>query len=147
MRSPASAPVLALTLGVGAMGHPGPADATPGDAARVVALVNSFRHTEGLATLRPFADLADDAQAYARQMAREGRLFLIRDLKAVMPTAVVIAHYASVADSAGRVQSLATASGPVRSQILGDYDYLGVGAVRDAQHRVFVSVLLAKLAP
>jgi hypothetical protein len=136
---------LALALGIGTVARPADVEAAPGDAARVIALINGLRRAEGLPSLRPLADLADDARAHARRMARAGRLFPMPDLGAVAPGAAVIGHYAGMAAGPGQIHALAAASEPFRDQMLGDYDHVGVGAVRDAKRRIFVSVLLGKL--
>jgi hypothetical protein len=122
-----------------------PAIAAP--AGQFISKINSSRASAGLGPLESYWDLTDDARSHSNLMAERGEIFHSSTLSSV--TSV----WESLGENVGvglDVDSLHTAfmnSPGHRGNILGDYNYVGVGVTESADGFLWVTVIFMKAAP
>ena len=125
-----------------------PIAASPGDEAQFVSLINQSRAAAGLDALTGFADLTDDARVHTADMIAAGQVF--------HSTAAQLGSYASgwslLGENVGMGPNPALLhqafmnSESHRTNILGDYDLVAVGADRSADGVMFVTVVFMRTA-
>jgi len=110
--------------------------------AELLRLTNASRAAEGLAPLLPYWDLQDDARAQVARMMASGGLFHNADLASVTATTWTrLDENVGVGGSAASLQPAFMASPGHRANVLGAYDYVGVGADRGPSGRLWVAVV------
>ena len=128
---------------------PGPARADePNQLERqLLSLVNSARETAGLPPLRPHADLTRAARVQTLRMAIAGGLFHTEGprLQEVTPWWTRLAENVGMGPTAERIHATFLASPSHAANMLGDFNYVGVGAGRDSDDRLFVTVIFARI--
>ena len=132
-----------------------PAAANAEDEARLFELTNQSRVQNGLGALAYDPAAVGVARAWAAELARSGQLRHNPNLVANVD-AYVTAEWTRVgenvgyAGSADQVQQAYMNSPAHRANILGDYNRVGIGAVRDGSGRLWTTVVFVKgpsLAP
>ncbi len=121
-----------------------PAPAFAGTEGRLVARMNAERSARGLAPLRVYGDLVGDARAHSRRMMEEGRLFHNGNLGAVTTGWEALGENVGVGPSVDAIHEAFMASSSHRRNILGDFNYVGVGVVQEAEDKFWVTVIFMK---
>jgi uncharacterized protein YkwD len=122
-----------------------PAMASP--AGQFISKINASRSANGLPPVEGYWDLADDARAHSNLMADRQELFHSSNL------GTVTSGWQNLGENVGvglDVSSLHTAfmnSSGHRRNILGDFNYVGVGVTVDDAGFMWVTVIFMKAAP
>ncbi len=134
--------ILALTAA------PLPAAATPTDEAEFVSLINQSRAAAGLSALTVFADLTDDARIHTADMIGAGRVFHSTNaqLGSYATGWSLLGENVGMGPNPALLHQAFMNSESHRSNILGDYDLVGVGADRSADGVMFVTVVFMRTA-
>lgn len=94
---------------------------------RIAELVNQSRRAHGRGALALHRQLTDKAQAWAERMAREGRLSHSHLPSGVPPGWQALAENVGTGSSIAGVHQAFMGSGGHRSNILGNYNFIGTG--------------------
>ncbi len=135
--------VFIVTVMIAAMAIP----ALAGPEGTLVSKINSSRAANGLAPLETYWDLTDDARAQSARMMDRGEIFHNPSLSSV--TGV----WQSLGENVGMgvdISALHTAfmnSAAHRGNILGNYNYVGVGVKTDGAGVNWVTVIFMRAAP
>ena len=126
-----------------------PAGADPADEARLFELTNAARAANGLAAFAYDPAATGVARAWAQELARSGQLRhnpnLVADVDAYVTRSWTrVGENVGYAGSVDQVQTAYLNSAAHRANILGDYNRVGVGAVRDASGRLWTTVVFIK---
>lgn len=123
-----------LALSTGARGAISGAEST------LVDLTNGARGANGKAPVREYWDLSDDARAHSEAMRSRGEVFHNPDLGSATTGWSALAENVGVGANAEGVFNAFMGSPDNRANILGDYDYVGVG-VADDNGKVWVTMI------
>lgn len=144
---------LAITVALAALGAfvPRASAATstvdaPADEAQLVDLTNEARRAAGLPTLTPDAAAASVARNWARAMVANGGIRHNPDLVVHVDRYVTtewtrIGENVGAGGSAQAIQDAFMASRTHRANVLGEFNRIGVGAVRDGNGRLWLTVV------
>lgn len=127
-----------LTLGILAA----PAAAAPEDS--FVSKINASRAANGLAPLEVYWDLADDAEAHSKVMKAESDLHHNPELAHVTSGWSALAENVGVGPDVPRLHDAFMESSGHRKNILGNYNYVGVGVVRESETKIWVTVVFMR---
>ena len=119
---------------------PAHADAEAG----FVAQINAERAAQGLAPLQVYWDLVDDARAHSQRMAADGTIFHNPNLAAVCSAWQALGENVGVGASVDSLHQAFMSSPAHRGNILGDYNYVGVGVVQEGADRLWVTVVFMR---
>ena len=133
--------VALMSLGLGI------APALAGPAGTFVSKINSERSARGLAPLEVYWDLTDDARAHAKRMMDKDDLYHNPNLASVTTGWSKLAENIGVGPDAGRLHDAFMDSSGHRKNILGDYNYVGVGVAEEPSGKLWVSVVFMKGPP
>lgn len=137
-------PVL-LLVAVALTGLPGAAAlADPGAEGGFVQLINQERTGRGLAPLAAYWNLTDDARAHSNKMAFAGDIWHNPDLAGVTSGWYALAENVGMGPTVPVLHEAFMESSPHRANILGDYNYLGVGVTVDDNGTIFVTVVFMR---
>jgi uncharacterized protein YkwD len=114
---------------------------------QVLALANAARESLGRPPLQLHADLVRAARVQTVRMARAGGLFHTENasLQAITPSWTRLAENVGMGASVERIHATFLASPSHAANLLGDFNCVGVGAGRDPEGRLFVTVIFAKI--
>ena len=101
--------------------------------------VNSARKSAGKAPVESYWDLRDDARRHAQKMAKEQRIFDKSGLGGVTSGWKSLAQVNGVGPDTASLFDLFMNS--YRSVILGSYNYVGIGSVKDDNGILWVSMI------
>ncbi len=133
----------ALTLSILALGlTAAPAVAAPED--NVLAKINATRAANGLAPLEVYWDLTDDAEAHSKAMKAAGELYHNPNLAHVTSGWSALAENVGVGPDVARLHEAFMDSPGHRKNILGNYNYVGVGVVRQTETKIWVTVVFMR---
>lgn len=136
---------LAATLGVvvALLGSASAALASPTEEAEFVALINQSRAEAGLAPLTSYEDLADDARRHTADMIDAGTIFhsTSAQLSSYTTGWSLLGENVGMGPNPSLLHVAFMNSPTHRSNILGPYDRVGVGAERSPNGTLFVTVL------
>ncbi|MEE8458119.1 MAG: CAP domain-containing protein [Acidimicrobiia bacterium] len=135
--------VLAVTIMVMGMAIP----AFAGPEGTLVAKINSSRAASGLAPLETYWDLTDDARAHSARMMDRGEIYHNTSLSSVTGVWQKLGENVGMGVDLNSLHSAFMASSSHRGNILGDYNYVGVGVKADAAGVNWVTVVFMKAAP
>lgn len=111
-------------------------------------LTNGARAASRLAPLAADARLADQARNHSEQMAAARTLFHTSDLAGTFRAAAIgwsrVGENVAVAGTVDEAQRLFMSSAAHRSNILGDYNTVGLGVARGRDGRLYITELFAK---
>ncbi|MDJ0960585.1 MAG: CAP domain-containing protein [Acidimicrobiia bacterium] len=130
--------IATFTLGVAAA----PALAAPEDA--FVSKINATRSANGLAPLEVYWDLADDAEAHSAAMKAASDLYHNPNLGSVTSGWSALAENVGVGPDVARLHTAFMESPGHRKNILGNYNYVGVGVVRESDTKIWVTVVFMR---
>ena len=111
--------LLSVSLGV--------APATAGAESQLVNKINNARKANGKALLQVYWDLTDDARSHSKKMRDQGKLFHNPNLANVTSGWKALGENVGVGPDIDSLFDAFMASGAHRSNILGGYNYVGVG--------------------
>ncbi|MEZ5176516.1 MAG: CAP domain-containing protein [Acidimicrobiia bacterium] len=121
--------------------------AVAGSAGQFLSKINASRSAAGLAPLEGYWDLADDARAHSNLMADRGELFHSSNLGSVTTGWERLGENVGVGLDVASLHDAFMASSGHRKNILGDYNYAGVGVTVDDEGFMWVTVIFMKAAP
>jgi hypothetical protein len=133
-------PLVLAALAVGLV--VAPAAAAPEDS--FVSKINSERSSRGLAPLEVYWDLVDDAEAHSKAMKSEDELFHNPNLGSVTSGWSALAENVGVGADVDRLHEAFMDSDGHRKNILGDYNYVGVGVVTESDLKMWVTVVFMR---
>ncbi len=112
----------------------------------VLAKINAERTGRGLPALGSHWDLVDDAEAHSHRMMDGDNLHHNPNLGSVTTDWLALGENVGVGPSVDSIHNAFMNSSPHRANILGDYTHVGVGAVRESESRLWVTVVFMKAA-
>jgi hypothetical protein len=110
----------------------GVADAASPAETSLLDMVNGARAAHGKAPLAWYWDLADDAKSHSAAMMSAGQIYHNPDLGSVTTGWTVLAENVGVSGDAEGVFDAFMDSPTHRANILGDFEYIGIGAAESA---------------
>ncbi|MCH7667721.1 MAG: CAP domain-containing protein [Acidobacteria bacterium] len=116
--------------------------AGPGEGS-FVASMNAERAARGLAPLEVYWDLRDDARSQSVAMQAQDKLYHNGSLSSVTSGWIALGENVGVGPDFAAIQAAFMNSASHRKNILGDYNYLGVGTVQ-ADGKMWVTVVFMK---
>jgi|GEM_PF-1950056 len=121
--------------------------ASAGPAGQFISKINASRAANGLAPLEGYWDLADNARSHSNLMADRQELFHSSSLGSVTSGWDRLGENVGVGlDVSGLHQGFMNSSSH-RRNILGDFNYAGVGVTVDDAGFMWVTVIFMKAAP
>ena len=120
-----------------------PASAANGEGS-FVSKMNAERSARGLAPLEVYWDLVDDARAHSATMASEDRLHHNPNLGGVTSGWQGLGENVGVGPSVSSLHDAFMASSGHRANILGDFNYVGVGVVKESDTKIWVTVVFMR---
>lgn len=109
--------------------------------------INNSRASAGLAPLERYGGITDDARAQAERMRAEQRVFHNPNLAGSTNVWQGLGENVGVGMEAGELHDAFMASSGHRANILGDFNYVGIGAATDENGLLWVSVIFMRAAP
>lgn len=109
-----------------------------------VAEMNAARATQGLAPVQVYWDLVDDARAHSQRMMDGGNIYHNPDLASVCSAWQALGENVGVGGSVSSLHQAFLASPAHRGNILGDYNYVGVGVVQESADKMWVTVVFMR---
>ena len=122
--------------------------AAASSAGSFVSKINSSRAAAGLAPVESYWDLSDNARSHSNLMADRGELFHSSNLGSVTTGWERLGENVGVGpDDVSAMHTAFMSSSAHRKNILGDFNYVGVGVTIDAEGFLWVTVIFMKAAP
>ena len=135
--------VMAVTVMVMGMAIP----AIAGPEGTLVSKINSSRAANGLAPLETYWDLTDDARAHSSRMMDRGEIYHNPSLGSVTGVWQKLGENVGMGVDLNALHGAFMNSSSHRGNILGDYNYVGVGVKTDPAGVNWVTVVFMKAAP
>ena len=135
--------VAAVAIAVAATAIP----AQAGSEGTLLARINASRAAAGKPPVEVYWDLADDARAHTNAMVAAGSVFHNPSLASVTGVWQALGENVGVGLDANTLHDAFMASSGHRANILGDYNYVGIGAALDADGFLWATVVFMKAAP
>ncbi len=110
----------------------------------MASLINSERSSRGLNTLEVYWDLTDDARAWTAQMIADGQISHNPNLAGVTSGWSSLGENVGVGPNVDRLHRAFMDSSGHRANILGDFNYVGVGADRAPDGNLYITVVFMK---
>lgn len=110
----------------------------------LLAKLNAERTSRGLSGLSSHWDLVDDAEAHSNRMMEADDLHHNPNLGNVTTGWVSLGENVGVGPSVNSLHSSFMNSSGHRSNILGDFTHVGIGAVRESENKLWVTVVFMK---
>lgn len=124
--------------------------ATPalaGAESQFVSKINASRAAAGKAPLEVYWDLTDDARAQSARMAAKGEIFHNAALSSSTGVWMALGENVGVGKDVSSLHSAFMKSSAHRANILGNYNYIGVGVTTDANGLMWVTMIFMRAAP
>jgi hypothetical protein len=109
-----------------------------------VSKINASRVAAGLAPLEVYWDLTDDARAQSASMAAKGEIFHNPNLASVTGVWSALGENVGVGPDVSSLHAAFMASAGHRANILGDYNYIGVGVTVDENGLVWATMVFMR---
>lgn len=122
-----------------------PAMASP--AGTFFSRINNSRANAGLPPVERYWDLTDDARAHTDAMIEAGGIFHSSNLSSVTGVWEALGENVGVGGDANSLHDAFMASSGHRANILGNYNYVGIGAKVDEDGLLWVTVIFMRAAP
>ncbi len=119
---------------------------SPSDEARFVDLMNASRRAAGLAPLTVDPDLVPDARRHTAEMIERGDIFHSSSAELAGATSgwTLLGENVGMGPNPDILHQAFMSSASHRANILGAFNYVGVGADRAADGTLFVTVIFAQ---
>lgn len=114
------------------------------DESSMASLINSERTSRGLNALEVYWDLTDDARTWTAQMIADGQISHNPNLAAVTSGWSSLGENVGVGPNVDRLHRAFMDSSGHRANILGDFNYVGVGADRAPDGNLYITVVFMK---
>lgn len=121
--------------------------AMAGPAGQFISKINSSRAAAGLAPVESYWDLADNARSHSNLMADRQELFHSNNLGSVTSGWQNLGENVGVNLDVAGMHSAFMNSSSHRANILGDYNYVGVGVTVDDAGFMWATIIFMKAAP
>lgn len=108
--------------------------------------INQERGSRGLPALASHWDLVDDAEAHSQAMMAADNLHHNPNLGSVTTGWVLLGENVGVGPSVSSIHTAFMNSPPHRGNVLGDFTHVGIGAVRESENRLWITVVFMKAA-
>ncbi len=131
--------VVSLILGLMA-----PAAAAASHESELLALMNAERATNGLAPVSMHSDLTDDALAWSQHLMAQGELSHNPHLSSATSDWDRLGENVGLGPTTDSLHKAFMNSASHRSNILGDYDYVGIAVVAEKPTKLWVTVVFMK---
>ena len=118
-----------------------------GPAGQFVGKINASRAAAGLSPVESYWDLSDDARRHSDLMADRGEIFHSSNLGSVTTGWEKLGENVGVGLDVDSLHAAFMDSSSHRGNILGDYNYVGVGVTIDGDGFMWVTVVFMKAAP
>ena len=132
--------ILAVSVMVSGMAIP----AFAGPEGTLISRINSSRSANGLAPLETYWDLTDDARAHSAAMLDRGEIYHSPSLGSVTSVWHALGENVGVGLDLNAMHDAFMNSSSHRSNILGDYNYVGVGVKTDDAGNSWVTVIFMR---
>lgn len=106
--------------------------------------INEERGSRGLPALASHWDLVDDAEAHSEVMMASNSLHHNPNLGSVTTGWVSLGENVGVGPSVSSIHTAFMNSPPHRGNVLGDFSHVGIGAVRESENRLWITVVFMK---
>ncbi len=130
-----------LLLAVTVLGFASLASAASGDESSMVSLINAERTARGLNTLDVYWDLVDDARAWTGSMIGDGYISHNPNLASVTTGWSTLGENVGVGPNADRLHRAFMESPGHLANIVGNYNYIGIGADRSPDGNLYITVV------
>jgi hypothetical protein len=137
--------IIVMAVSVMFMGMAIPAFAGP--EGTLAGKINSSRSSAGLAPLEAYWDLTDDARAHSARMMDKGSIYHNPALGSVTGVWQKLGENVGMGVDLGAMHTAFMNSSGHRANILGDYNYVGVGVKTDSAGVHWVTVVFMKADP
>jgi uncharacterized protein YkwD len=137
--------VMLLALSIMVVGLAVPVQAGP--EGTLFSRINSSRSANGLAPLETYWDLTDDARAHSARMMDRGSIYHNPSLGSVTSVWQALGENVGMGIDLNAMHDAFMNSPGHRANILGDYNYVGVGVKTDASGVSWVTVVFMRAAP
>lgn len=121
--------------------------AVASSAGQFISKINASRSANGLPPLEGYWDLADNARSHSNLMADRQELFHSSNLGSVTSGWERLGENVGVGPDVSSLHQAFMNSSGHRRNILGDYNYVGVGVTVDDSGMLWVTVIFMKAAP
>ncbi len=130
-----------LLLAVAVVGFAGLASASSTDESSMVSLINAERTARGMNTLEVYWDLVDDARVWTASMISDGYISHSPNLANVTTGWSTLGENVGVGPNVDRLHRAFMDSPGHRDNILGNYNYIGIGADRSPDGNLYITVV------
>jgi hypothetical protein len=130
-----------LLLAVSVVGFTGLAGASSTDESSMVSLINSERAAQGLGSLDVYWDLVDDARVWTASMISDGYISHNPNLAGVTTGWSTLGENVGVGPNVDRLHRAFMDSPGHKANILGNYNYIGIGADRSPDGNLYITVV------
>jgi len=137
--------IMVLAVAVMVFGMAIPAFAGP--EGTLVSKINSSRAANGLAPLETYWDLTDDARVHSSRMLDKGEIYHSSSLGSVTGVWDALGENVGMGVDLNGLHSAFMNSSGHRANILGNYNYVGVGVKTDDNGVHWVTVIFMRAAP
>ncbi len=121
--------------------------AQAGPSGTLLSRINASRAAAGKAPLETYWDLTDDANAHTNRMVSEGRVYHNPSLSSVTGVWQALGENVGVGLDANQLHDEFMASSGHRANILGDYNYVGIGTAVDESGLIWATVIFMRADP
>lgn len=115
-----------------------------GPAGTFLSKINAERSARGLAPLEVYWDLEDDARAHSQRMMNQDNLHHNPNLGGVTTGWQALAENVGVGPSVDSLHQAFMDSSGHRQNILGNFNYVGVGVVSESETKMWVTVVFMR---
>jgi uncharacterized protein YkwD len=118
-----------------------------GSEGTLLSRINSSRSSAGLPPVETYWDLTDDARAHSGRMMSKGSIYHNPSLSSVTSVWQALGENVGVGFDLNRLHDGFMNSSGHRRNILGDYNYVGIGVKTDDDGAYWVTVIFMRAAP
>jgi hypothetical protein len=136
--------IIVVALVVMTVGLALPAQA--GTEGEFLSKINASRSAAGLPPVSVHSDLVPDARAHSAQMTAAGEIYHTSPLSAVATGWEALAENVGAGPSVDSLHAAFMASDGHRRNILGDYNYVGIGVSQSDSGQLWVTVIFMRKA-
>lgn len=142
MRTTRKISIIVVALVVMTVGLALPAQA--GTEGAFLSKINASRSAAGLAPVSVHSDLVPDARTHSAQMMAAGEIYHTSPLSAVASGWEALAENVGAGPSVDSLHAAFMASSGHRRNILGDYNYVGIGVSQSDSGQLWVTVIFMR---
>jgi hypothetical protein len=118
-----------------------------GNEGTLLSRINASRAAAGLAPVEVYWDLTDDARAHTTAMINKGSIYHNPNLSGVTSVWHALGENVGVGFDANQLHDAFMASSGHRANILGNYNYVGIGAQAGADGLIWATIIFMRADP